>query len=923
MKEIYQMEQRELFQYMGADSSGLNTQQADKLLSKHGENVLEEGKRKTAFQVFLEQFCDLLVIILIVAAGISMVSGNVESTVVIFVVIILNAILGTLQYVKAEKSLDSLKALSSPHAKVVRDGAKTEVDSKQVVPGDILLLEAGDMVVADGRILQSYSLQVNESSLTGESTNVDKTDEMLSGDLPLADRINMVYSGTLVTYGRAEVLVTGTGMHTEMGKIAGLMNATKEKKTPLQISMDDFSKKLAIIIMVICLVVFGLQLYQGSPLLDSMMFAVALAVAAIPEALSSIVTIVQAMGTRKMAEDNAVMKELKAVESLGCVSVICSDKTGTLTQNKMTVTDIYIDGTCHKPEELNMRSRLHRYLLYNAILNNDSAIQDKKEIGDPTEVCLLTMARSVFRSVNPVAEQTGGLISEFMNDMGNGIQERELTEEGIREVMPRLEELPFDSDRKLMSSKYQLHGIPTVFTKGAVDILLNRITHIATADGVREFMEQDKERIVEQNRSFSENGLRVLAFAYKEVGEKDVLSFETEKDYTFIGLTAMIDPPRPESRLAVEQAKQAGIKTIMITGDHKVTASAIAAQIGIFAEGDMAVTGQELDAMTEEELDKSLPKISVYARVSPENKIRIVDAWQGRGAITAMTGDGVNDAPALKKADIGVAMGITGTEVSKDAAAMILSDDNFATIIKAVLNGRNVYRNIRNSIQFLLSGNMAGILTVLYCCLAALPAPFEPVHLLFINLLTDSLPALAIGMEPAEERLLKDKPRNPKKGILTKNFLMQLLGYGALIAVVTVIAFYIGLKRNAATASTMAFAALTLARLFHGFNCRSNRSVRQIGLMSNKWSVGAFAAGAVLLGIVLFVPFLRRVFVVSALTGSQLACIVGLAFLPTLIIQIFREISGQEKAVDIQYNKEGEMGLKALWETNRKKKVKR
>lgn len=926
MKEIYQIEQEELFQHMGADSSGLNMQQADKLLSRHGENVLQEGKRKTAFQIFLEQFCDLLVIILIVAAGISMVSGNVESTVVIFVVIILNAILGTLQYVKAEKSLDSLKALSSPSAKVMRDGAKTVVESRKVVPGDILLLEAGDMVVADGRILQSHSLQVNESSLTGESANVDKTDEVLSDNLPLADRINMVYSGTLVTYGRAEVLVTGTGMQTEMGKIAGLMNDTKEKKTPLQVSMDDFSRKLAIIIMVICLVVFGLQLYQGSSLLDSMMFAVALAVAAIPEALSSIVTIVQAIGTRKMAEDNAVMKELKAVESLGCVSVICSDKTGTLTQNKMTVTDVYIDDTCYKPEEFNIDSKPHQYLLYNAILNNDSAIREEKEIGDPTEVCLLAMARKVFRSANWADEQTGSLISEFMNDMGNGTQQRNLIED-IRQVMPRLEELPFDSDRKLMSSKYRIHEVPTVLTKGAVDVLLDRVTHIATADGAREFTEQDRVAIQGQNRRFSENGLRVLAFAYKEVGEGDVLSFETEKDYTFIGLTAMIDPPRSESKLAVEQAKQAGIKTIMITGDHKVTASAIAAQIGIFAEGDMAVTGPELDAMTEEELDKSLPKISVYARVSPENKIRIVDAWQRRGAITAMTGDGVNDAPALKKADIGVAMGITGTEVSKDAAAMILSDDNFATIIKAVLNGRNVYRNIRNSIQFLLSGNMAGILTVLYCCLAALPSPFEPVHLLFINLLTDSLPALAIGMEPAEERLLKDKPRNPKEGILTRDFLMQLLGYGVLIAVVTVIAFYIGLNRDAAMASTMAFAVLTLARLFHGFNCRSNRSVRRIGLMSNKWSVGAFASGVVLLGIVLFVPFMQRIFVVSALAGRQLVAIVGLAFLPTLIIQIFREIRGQEKAqeeiVGMSYNKEGETGLKALWEAVRKKKVKR
>lgn len=867
MIEIYQMKKKELYTQLEADEKGLSSEQAEKLLHDKGENVLQEGKKKTLLQVFLEQFCDLLVIILLIAAGISMASGNVESTLVIFVVLLLNAILGTVQYSKAEKSLDSLKALSCPHAKVMRDGAKIELESKKVVPGDILLLEAGDLVAADGRILQNYSLQVNESSLTGESTNVDKTDEVLTGELALADRINMVYSGTLVTYGRAEVLVTGTGMQTEMGKIAGLMNDTKEKRTPLQISMDQFSKRLAVIIMVICLLVFGLQLYQGTSLVDSLMFAVALAVAAIPEALSSIVTIVQAMGTRKMAEDNAIMKELKAVESLGCVSVICSDKTGTLTQNKMTVTDIYIDGACHKPEELKMDSQLHRYFLYNAILNNDASFSEEKEIGDPTEVCLLAMARKVFHRVQP-----------------------ELFESDIREVLPRLQEVPFDSDRKLMSSKYRLHGVPTVFTKGAVDVLLERVTHIAVSDEVREFTEQDKKQILKQNLEFSEHGLRVLAFAYKEVEEEEELSPDTEKDYTFIGLAAMIDPPRPESKVAVKQAEQAGIRTIMITGDHKITASAIAEQIGIFHEGDMAVTGQELDAMTEEQLDVILPKISVYARVSPENKIRIVNAWQKRGAVTAMTGDGVNDAPALKKADIGVAMGITGTEVSKDAAAMILSDDNFATIIKAVLNGRNVYRNICNSIQFLLSGNMAGILTVLYCCLAALPAPFEAVHLLFINLLTDSLPALAIGMEAAEGNLLQQKPRDPKEGILTKDFLLRLSGYGFLIGAVTVIAFYMGLKTDTVTASTMAFAVLTLARLFHGFNCRSRRSIRKIGFFSNKWSIGAFVCGVALLALVLTVPMLQKVFLVTALNVRQLGLILGLSVVPTVIIQIIREI---------------------------------
>lgn len=866
MKDIYQMQQEELYKHICANEKGLTATEVAVRQEKYGENVLEEGKRKTALQVFIEQFRDMLVIILIVAAVISMLSGNVESTIVIFVVIILNAILGTVQYIKAEKSLDSLKALSSPHAKVLRDGNKMEILSREVVPGDVLLLEAGDMIVADGRVLRNYSLQVNESALTGESTNVDKTDVVLEGELPLADRINMVYSGTLVTYGRAEVLVTGIGMQTEMGKIAGLMNATKEKRTPLQVSLDGFSKRLAVIIMIICIVVLALQLYQGSPILDSLMFAVALAVAAIPEALSSIVTIVQAMGTQKMAADNAIMKDLKAVESLGCVSVICSDKTGTLTQNKMTVTDVYIDGVVIKPEDIDIASQLHRYLLYTAILNNDSSICDGRAIGDPTEACLLIMAERA------------------------GLTKRGIDEETIRSMMPRLEELPFDSDRKLMSTKYLIHGVPTVLTKGAVDVLLERITHIAEGDGNRECTQRDREAIIAKNQQFSENGLRVLAFAYKEVDEGDTLSLENENGYTFIGLVAMIDPPREESKQAVEDAKGAGIKTIMITGDHKVTASAIAKQIGIFKEGDLAVTGQELDAMSNEMLDQILPQISVYARVSPENKIRIVDAWQRRGNIVAMTGDGVNDAPALKKADIGVAMGITGTEVSKDASAMILSDDNFATIIKAVLNGRNVYRNIKNAIQFLLSGNMAGIFTVLYCCLMALPAPFKPVHLLFINLLTDSLPALAIGMELTDEKLLQDKPRDPKTGIMTKDFVLHLLGYGLMIAIATMIAFYVGLQESTAVASTMAFATLTLARLFHGFNCRSNQSIFRIRFMSNPWSVGAFALGVVFLVMVLFVPFMKKLFFVSTLSEVQLVYIIGLAVLPTILIQITRAL---------------------------------
>lgn len=861
MKEWYQKTVKEALNDLHASTEGLTEQQAAAILSEQGENVLREGKRKTIVQIFLGQFLDFLVVILIAAAVISAISGNLESTIVILVVLLLNAILGTVQYVKAEKSLQSLKALSSPNAKVIRGGKKLEIPSRLVVPGDILMLEAGDLIAADGRILHNYSLQVNESSLTGESTNVDKTEEVISGEVSLGDRRNMVYSGSLVAYGRAMVLVTATGMNSELGKIAGLMNAAKEKKTPLQQSLDAFSKKLAVLILLICAFVFGISLYRELPVLDALMFAVALAVAAIPEALGSIVTIVQAIGTQKMAKENAIIKDLKAVESLGCVSVICSDKTGTLTQNKMTVEQLYIGDRVIAPEELKVEHQLHRYFMYNAILNNDSSLVDGKTIGDPTESALLEMVRKI-----------------------------SLDDSFFRSAVDRLEELPFDSDRKLMSSRYRLHGVSTVLVKGAVDVLLQRCVSLRRDSGICPMTPEDIQAIELQNQKFSSQGLRVLAFAYREIPETEPLTLETETNFIFLGLTAMIDPPRPESIAAVADAKRAGIRPIMITGDHKITAAAIARQIGILEDGDIAVVGTELDAMTEEELMSKLEKISVYARVSPENKIRIVDAWQKKGRIVAMTGDGVNDAPALKKADIGVAMGITGTEVSKDAASMILSDDNFATIIKAVANGRNVYKNIQNAIQFLLSGNMAGITAVLYTSILALPVPFQPVHLLFINLLTDSLPALAIGMEPPEQDVLSEKPRNPKKGILNRSFLLQLLAQGGLIAAGTLGAYYIGLQQNAAIASTMAFATLTLARLFHGFNCRSRHSIVKLGFSGNRYSLGAFAAGLLLLASVLFLPFLRRLFAVELLTFSQLGAIALLAIVPTVLIQLFKVI---------------------------------
>ena len=870
MKAYYRESKEEVLKELGAnEQQGLTSKAAQEKLAQVGPNALVEGKKKSVVEVFLEQFKDLMVIILIVAAVISAFTGNLESTAVIIVVLILNAILGTVQHVKAEKSLEALKSLSAPAAKVLRDGKKQEIAAKDVVPGDILLLEAGDLVTADGRILDNFSLQVNESSLTGESTNIDKLDTTFEKEVPLADRVNMVYSSSLVTYGRANVLVTATGMDTEIGKIATLMNETKERRTPLQVSLDQFSSRLATAILIFCALILGLQMWRGQPLLDALLFAVALAVAAIPEALSSIVTIVQAMGTQKMAKEHAIIKNLAAVESLGSVSVICSDKTGTLTQNKMTVEDIYIGGKVLKPEELNLSNQLHRYLLYDVVLNNDASLSDGKKIGDPTESALLEMYRKV-----------PGI------DLGDG--KLGLSESELREHLDRLEEVPFDSDRKLMSTKHLIHTVPTIFVKGAIDVLLKRCVNIRFGDDVRPMTEEDRKDILAQNNHFSENGLRVLAFAYKESDEE--LTTDSEKDLTFIGLVSEMDPPREESVAAVARAKEAGIRTVMITGDHKVTAVAIAKKIGIFTDGDLALTGLELDAISDEELDQQIEKVAVYARVSPENKIRIVNAWQRKNHIVSMTGDGVNDAPALKKADVGVAMGITGTEVSKDAASMILTDDNFATIIKAVSNGRTVYENIRNAIGYLLSGNLSAIITVLFASIAALPVPFVAVQLLFINLVTDSLPALAIGMEPGNPDILKRKPRDPKASLLDKKFVTQISIQGFLISLSVIAAFLLGLRDTPAIACTMAFSTLTFARLLHGFNCRSQHSIFKIGFKNNWYSLASFALGTVLLALILFVPALHGLFAVQPLTAQEVWLIVILAIIPTILIQLVKVI---------------------------------
>ena len=868
MEKLYGKDSQTILKEFKTTEKGLSDNEVKKRKESFGNNALKEKKRKGILKVFFNQFKDLLVGILIVDGIISIITDNVESTLVIFIVILLNAILGTVQYFKAEQSLEALKSLTAAKCKVIRDGIKQEILSKDIVPGDILFLEAGDLIAADGRIIENHSLQVNESSLTGESLAVEKNAEVLSDDeIPLSDRKNMVFGGTLVTYGRAIAVVTSTGMNSELGKIANLMENTQAKETPLQKTLDKFSGKLAIIIITICIIVFVLEIYRDESILNALMFAVALAVAAIPEALSSIVTIVLALGTEKMAKENAIIKDLKAVEGLGAVSVICSDKTGTLTQNKMTVQKVYVDNKLIEGRELKKDNLAHRFLINNALLCNDSVTVEGKEIGDPTEVALVNLG-----------------------------EELHLDELVIREKYQRISEIPFDSDRKLMSTVNMVNSKLVLFTKGALDVLINKVNYVADSQGIRKLSDEEKKEIISVNKKLSEQGLRVLAFAYKELQDREEITKEDENNYIFTGLISMIDPPRLESKDAVHKCIMAGIKPVMITGDHKVTAAAIAREIGIMGKDDIAVEGLEIDKLNDEQLKEKVKNISVYARVSPEHKIRIVRAWQSSGEIVAMTGDGVNDAPALKQADIGVAMGITGTEVSKDAASVILTDDNFSTIVKAVENGRNIYNNIKNSIKFLLSGNLSAIIAVLYCAIINLPMPFAAVHLLFINLLTDSMPAIAIGMEKSNGNLLKEKPRGRNESILNKELLKIVAFEGIIISIFTIISFYGGNPNlNPKAASTMAFSTLCLARLFHGFNCRGNQSIFKLGITTNIYSICAFLVGVLLLSTVLFIPPLKIVFNVVSLSGNQYLLLIFCAIMPTVIIQLLKIIVSYKK----------------------------
>ncbi len=867
MKYCYQVSIDDILKTMGSRSEGLSQQEADYRIEKYGWNELQEKPPVNPLILFICQFNDFLVWILLAAGGTSLLIGKWESSLVIFLVLILNALLGTFQHLNAEKSLNSLRKMSAPFSRVIRNGIKTDIPSRGLVPGDLMLLEAGDYIAADARVTGVYSLQVNESSLTGVSESVHKQTEAISlKNASIGDRMNMVHAGSYVTYGRGVTVVTATGMYTEIGRIAHLLESTEEKKTPLQISLDSFGQKLATVILVLSILMLALSVFRGQPTLSALMFAVSLAVAAIPEALSAIVTIVLAIGTQFMAKENAIVRELHTVESLGCISVICSDKTGTLTQNKMTVQNVFLDNMLLLKEELNTSTKLHRSLVEMAILCNDAVTNEQLEVGDPTEIALVKVG----------------------DDLG-------IDESVLREEHQRLQELPFDSSRKLMSTLNRVEGRLTFITKGAVDGLLNRLSHYETSQGHMPIDEDTINHIESVNEKLSQDGLRVLAFAYKPFEENRPLRFEDEYGLVFLGLIAMMDPPRPESAEAVHACIQAGIRPVMITGDHKVTASAIARQIGILRDGDMVMQGADVEALSDEALRKKVAEVTVYARVSPEHKIRIVQAWQANGHIVAMTGDGVNDAPALKQANIGIAMGIAGTEVSKEASSVILTDDNFSTIVKAIRAGRNIYNNIQNSILFLLSGNTAGILTVVYTSMMGLPIPFAPVHLLFINLVTDSLPAIAIGTEKHVSSVMQEKVRDIYEPIITRKNAMKILWKGMVISGATLVSYGYGLSQgDEGLAATMAFATFCLGKLFHSLDSRSKMPLLKQGVFTNPGLWGAILAGVILLHIVLFVPSLHHLFEITAPNWNQLGIIYGMSLLPLVLIEIYKHVTYHE-----------------------------
>ncbi|WP_340025905.1 cation-translocating P-type ATPase [Paenibacillus sp. FSL K6-1096] len=849
--EYYRRSVTETLDEIRSSTGGLTSAEAGSRLARDGYNELKGKQKEPLWKLFLENFKDPMVIVLLIAATVQIVMGHLMESIIIFVVLILNAVISVIQTRKAEGSLDALRKMSAPEAKVIRDGALLSIPARELVRGDIVFLEAGDYVPADGRIIESGSLRIDEGMLTGESEAVEKHTEQIAQDAPLGDRRNMAFSGSLVVYGRGTLVITGTALDTEIGKIAGLIESAEAKQTPLQRKLEGFSKKLGIAVLLLSILIFAIQAARvwltkdtvdtGEAILSALMFAVAVAVAAIPEALSSIVTIVLSVGTNKMARQNAIIRKLPAVEALGSTSVICTDKTGTLTQNKMTVVDYYLPGGPKEQFDLKADewSEEARKLLHIAVLCNDSNINEEgKELGDPTEVALIA----------------------FSNSKDKDYRE-------IRDNFPREAELPFDSDRKLMTTLHTFSGQKALLTKGGPDVLFSRCTRVLLEGREVPLTAEVLERFQEANEQFSARALRVLAYAYKNVPDTMTeVGLDDEQDLVLVGLSAMIDPPREAVYGSIAESNKAGIRTIMITGDHKTTAQAIGRDIGLMAEDEIAVTGQELDAMSDEELDSKLEQIGVYARVSPENKIRIVRAWQRKGKITAMTGDGVNDAPALKQADIGVAMG-SGTDVAKDSAAMILTDDNFVSIVSAVAVGRTVFDNIKKAIAYLFAGNLGAIIAILFALIFDWINPFTAIQLLFINLANDSLPAIALGMEKAEPDVMSRKPRDINEGIFAGGMMQAVITRGLLIGVAVIVSQYIGLQHSEEMGIAMAFTTLILARTLQTFAARSNsQTAIEAGFFSNKYVIGAVLICFAFYGIAVL-PGVREIFSIPATFG--------------------------------------------------------
>ena len=844
---------------------GLSTQEAQERLAKYGENKLTEKKKKTNLQRFLDQFKDAMIIILLVAAAVSFGVAcfghdpmEFFEPALILLIVVLNAVLGMMQESKAEKALDALKNLSAPHARVLRDGKEQVIDASQLVPGDIIRLEAGDFIPADVRLLKSVSLKSEEAALTGESVPAEKdAGQEIPENAPLGDRANMVFSGCSITYGTATAVVTGTGMRTEMGKIAGLLEGEAETQTPLQQKLAQLGKYLGFLALAACAVIFAVGLFNGIPVLEIFMTSVSLAVSAIPEGLPAIVTIVLAIGVQRMVKKNALIRRLPAVETLGSASVICSDKTGTLTQNRMTLTKVWVEGEPALEAVSSQNSQAARKLLQYGALCCDGSVTfgedgSEQHIGDPTETAILVAAHK--------------------NGMEQGALEK---------AAPRLAELPFDSDRKLMTTVNRIDGQLVAIVKGAFDMMAARC------------VSGDLSAAQEKNEEMSRQALRVLAVGYKPLEEapEELTSDTLETGLTLLGLVGMIDPPRPEAKAAVATCRQAGIKPVMITGDHVVTASAIARELGILEEGDRAITGAQLDDMTDQELDKEVARISVYARVSPENKIRIVKAWQRQGQVVSMTGDGVNDAPALKAADIGCAMGITGTDVAKGAADMTLTDDNFATIVDAVREGRGIYANIRKVVGFLLGTNIGEVLTVFFAMILWHKTPLLSMQLLWINLVTDSLPAISLGMEAVEDDVMDQKPKPKDEGIFAHGLGVRVVLQGCMFALLTLTAFVLGERFGGSleAGQTMAFLVLSLTQIVQAFNMRSEHSLFRIGPFTNRKLNGAALISLALVAFVLVTP-VRIAFGLVLLPGWLYLVGLGLILVPLVVMELAKAV---------------------------------